>query len=293
MTTGTGANGLIDPNEDPYDDPETATDLFRAVGKQIKVLRERAGLTQRELGDRLGYSGALINSLEGGRRIPQPEFLRSADEFLNAGGVLEVVKDDVLQAKARNRVRHPAWFRDYARLEAEAVEVHFWSTLTVPGLLQTEDYARTTFEVNQPLLNEETIEQRVAARLARQEILTNWPPPIVSAVLDESVLRRRIGGREIQRGQLVHLQRLAQLRSTTLQVMPLDCEGHAGLAGPFILLTTKKRQQVAYMELQDSSRLVSDPEEVRILAARYGHIRGQALTPRDSLTLIEKLLGEL
>jgi hypothetical protein len=189
-------------------------------------------------------------------------------------------------------VRHPAWFRDYARLEAEAVELNFYSTLTVPGLFQTEDYLRAIFAAYRPLLAEETIDQRVAARIARQEILTRWPSPIVTAVIDESVLRRRIGGNDVLKGQLKHLLRLGGLRSTTIQVLPLDCEEHGGYEGPFILMTPKGKQQVAYLEVQDVSRLVTDAEEVRMLASRYGNIRGQALTSGESLALIEKMLGD-
>lgn len=276
----------------PPEDAEGSTDLNQAVGKQLRVLRERAGRTQRELGDRLGYSEDLIASLERGRRTPQPEFLDAADEALGADGLLKATKEAVTRAKARARVRHPAWFRDYARLEADAIEVNFYSTLTVPGLLQTEPYARLIFSAYQPLLAEETIEQRVTARLARQELLKRWPAPTVTAVIDESVLRRRIGGTEVLHDQLKHLLSLGALRSTTLQILPLDCEGHEGFEGPFILLTPKGRSQVGYVEVQGVSRLITDAEEVRILAARYGSIRAQALTPRESLKLIERLLGE-
>ncbi|MFD5308219.1 helix-turn-helix domain-containing protein [Streptomyces ardesiacus] len=278
--------------QEAYDEGELSGDLMRAVGKQVKLLRERAGLTQRELGDRLGYSEDLVSSLERGRRTPQREFLEAADELLGAGGVLTAVIEDIEKAKAKARVRHPAWFRDYARLEANAVEINFFSMITVPGLLQTEDYARVTFAVRQPLWAEEIIEQRVAARMTRQEILTGWPPPIVTAVIDEAVLRREIGGRKVQEEQLRHLLRIGQLRSTTLQVLPLGCDENPSVDGPFVLLTPKGKSQVAYLEVQGASHLITDPEEVRILAARYGAIRGQALTPRESLALMQELLGE-
>ncbi|NIL51002.1 helix-turn-helix domain-containing protein [Streptomyces sp. 2BBP-J2] len=265
---------------------------MRAVGKQVKLLRERAGLTQRELGDRLGYSEDLVSSLERGRRTPQREFLEAADELLEAGGLLRATIEDVERAKAKARVRHPAWFRDYARLEASAVEINFFSTIAPPGLFQTEALIRTMLQGRQPLLSEETIEQRAASRLARQETLTNWPPPMVTAVIDESVLRRKLGGRKVRQEQLEHLLKLGHLRNIALQVLPLDCEENPGVDGPFVLLTPKGKQQVAYLEVQGVGQLITDPEEVRILAARYGSIRGQALTPRESLALMQKLLGE-
>ncbi|MEV7063703.1 helix-turn-helix transcriptional regulator [Streptomyces collinus] len=266
---------------------------MRAVGKQVKVLRERAGLTQRELGDRLGYSEDLISSVERGRRTPQREFLVAADELLDAGGVLKAAIEDVEKAKAKARVRHPAWFRDYARLERESVELNFYNNHDIPGLLQTERRTRALYEMRKPLLGEDIIEQRVASRMARQEVLTHWPPPMVTAVVEEVVLRRPIGGPEVHKEQLEQLIGLAQLRNVELQVMPTDRSEHAGMGGPFILLTPKGKARVGYTEVQNSSRLVTDTEDVRILAARYGSIRAQALTMRESLDLINSMLGEL
>ncbi|MGE7437846.1 helix-turn-helix domain-containing protein [Kitasatospora sp. NPDC001175] len=287
-----GADAAVERRPEPPEDEDGSADLFRTIGRQVKLLRERAGLTQRELGERLAYGEDLISSLERGRRTPQPEFLDAADELLGAGGLLKAAKDDVARAKARARVRHPAWFRDYARLEAEAVEIHYYSNHDIPGLLQTEERARALYGMRKPLLDEQTIEQRVAARLARQEILTRWPAPIVTCVIEEAVLRRPIGGWPVHEGQLQQLLRLGQLRSMELQVMPMDRPEHAGMGGPFILLTPKGRAQMGYVEVQNVSRLNTDAEEVRMLAARYGSIRAQALTPRESLILIEKILGE-
>jgi transcriptional regulator with XRE-family HTH domain len=280
-------------SHESYDEGELSSDLMRAVGKQLKVLRERAGLTQRELGDRLGYSEDLISSVERGRRTPQRELLEAADELLDAGGVLKAAIEDVEKAKAKARVRHPAWFRDYARLEREAVELNFYNNHDIPGLLQTERRTRALYEMRKPLLGEDIIEQRVASRMARQEILTHWPPPMVTAVVEEVVLRRPIGGPEVHKEQLEQLIRLAQLRNVELQVMPTERSEHAGMGGPFILLTPKGKAQVGYTEVQNSSRLLTDTEDVRILAARYGSIRAQALTMRESLDLINSMLGEL
>ncbi|MFE2020633.1 Scr1 family TA system antitoxin-like transcriptional regulator [Streptomyces sp. NPDC059499] len=282
-----GLTGAIGEN----DDSEGATDLFRVIGRQVRLLRERAGLTQRELGEQLGYSEDLVRSLECGRRTPQPEFLDSADDALNAGGLLRAATEDVARARARARVKHPAWFRDYARLEADAVEVHEYGSHVVPGLLQTEEHARALFAMRKPLLDDATIELRVASRMVRQELLTRWPAPILTCIIEEAVLRRPIGGSAVHRAQLEKLLDLGRLRSLELQVMPTGREQHAGMGGPFILLTPKGRAQVAYLEVQNISRLVTDPDEVRILAARYGSIRAQALNPPESLAVIKELLG--
>ncbi|MEU7566334.1 helix-turn-helix transcriptional regulator [Streptomyces fradiae] len=276
-----------------HDEGELSGDLMRAVGKQVKLLRERAGLTQRELGDRLGYSEDLVSSLERGRRTPQREFLEAADEVLDAGGLLRATIEDVERAKAKARVRHPAWFRDYARLEREAVEINFYNCHDIPGLFQTERRIRALYEMRKPLLDEETVEQRVVSRLARQDILTQWPPPMITAVVEEVVLQRPLGERDVHSEQLEQLLRLARLRNVELQVMPTGRTQHAGMGGSFILLTPKGKPQLGYVEAQSSSRLVTDAEEARIMAARYGSIRAQALTMQESLALIEKMVAEL
>ncbi|WP_406405287.1 helix-turn-helix transcriptional regulator [Streptomyces sp. NBC_00879] len=282
----------VSEQPDTYDDGEQSSDLNRAIGKQVKVLRERGEFTQKELGDRLGYSEDLVSSIERGRRTPQREFLDAADELLSAGGLLKAAIEDVERAKAKARVRHPAWFRDYARLEADAVEINFYNNHDIPGLLQTERRARALYHMRKPLLDEDTIEQRVASRLGRQKILTRWPPPMVTAVIEEAVLRRPLGGWEVHKEQLEQVIKLGQLRSVELQVMPMDRTEHAGMGGPFVLLTPKGKPQVGYTEVQNNTRLATDVEEVRILAARYGSIRAQALTPRESMELMESMLGE-
>ncbi|WP_329579543.1 helix-turn-helix domain-containing protein [Kitasatospora sp. NBC_01250] len=288
--------GQIPEQPIELDDDEAADEsqaLSTILGKQLKILRERKGLTQRELAVQLGYSEDLISSIERGRRNAQEDLLIAADDFLDAGGLLKAGVEDTKKAK-KPRVRHPVFFRDYARLEPEAVELSYYSTMAVPGLLQTPEYARHLFNVRRPLWDEQTIEWRLAARLARQEIMNRkWPPPMVSCLIEESVLQRPIGGRQIQKGQLESLLTFSTLRNGELQVMPTSCQDHTALDGSFTLLTPKGGPQVGYVEVQQVSRLITDFEEVRLLAAKYGTMRAQALTPRESQTLIEKMLGEL
>ncbi|WP_436778203.1 helix-turn-helix domain-containing protein [Yinghuangia sp. YIM S09857] len=274
---------------------DAAVDLFRALGRQIKLLRERSGLSRAELAERLGYSTDLIESIELGRRVPQEPFLDAADELLEAGGLLTTTKEDVAKAKSKARVRHPAWFLDYARLEREAIELHYYSNHTIPGLFQTEAHARALYAMRTPLLDEEAIEVGVTARLDRQKVLDRWPPPIVTCVVEEVLLHRPIGGHAVHREQLAQLLRRGQLRSVQLQVMPSRREEHSGMSGPFVLITPRHHGQIGYFEgpVDKVSRLLTDAEDVRILAARYGNIRAQALTPSESLALIEKTLGEI
>ncbi|WP_181412318.1 helix-turn-helix domain-containing protein [Streptomyces griseorubiginosus] len=266
--------------------------LFVALGKMVKLLRERKGLTQKEFGELVGYGPDAVSAMERGVRTLRPEVLLKADELLDAGGLLKEVLPEVEQAMAKSRTRHPEWYRDYAGLEADAVSLYDYSTMGVLGLLQTEDYARAVFTQRHPPLDEETIEKRVADRLSRQQLFEKWPPPECSFVIEQAVLERPIGGRSVHVGQLKRLLQVGRMRNVQLQVMPSGRDEHPSLGGSFTLLIPKGREQVAYMEIQGYPRLITDREEVRVLAARYGIIRAQALNPYESLDLIEKMLEE-
>ncbi|RLL70163.1 helix-turn-helix transcriptional regulator [Streptomyces sp. Z26] len=265
---------------------EPGTGILYVFGQQLKLYRLRAGLERPELGALTGYSASTIASFEQGRRIPSPRFIDKADEVLDAGGVLCASKGEVARAQ------YPAFFRDAARLEAQAVELHVYATQAVPGLLQTEEYARAVFEMRRPLLDEETIEQRVSARMTRQEIFVRSPLPTISFVIEESMLHRPLGGRAVMRGQLENLLLRGRLRNVEIQVMPTAREEHAALAGPFTLIETKDGQRIAYVEAHKDSRLYTERRTVREFEEEYGILRAQALTPRESLAFIEELLGE-
>ncbi|MHC0433464.1 helix-turn-helix domain-containing protein [Streptomyces sp. O3] len=269
----------------PEDEPGSG--VVCAFGRQLKLLRERAGLDRAEFGKRMGYAAQSIASIEQGRRIPQPQFIDRADEVLDTGGVLKAMKDEIARAQ------YPAFFRGVARLEAQAVELCAYDSHVVNGLLQTEDYMRAVLTMRRPLLDAETIESRVTARLARQEIFSRWPAPLLSFVMDESVLRKPFGGRTVMRGQLEQILLLGQKRNVEIQAMPMDREDNAGIDGPFKLITRKGGDQFVYAEVQGRSHLLTNRDETHLAAARYGIIRSQALTPRESLGFVEKLLGEL
>ncbi|MEU6275979.1 helix-turn-helix transcriptional regulator [Streptomyces populi] len=266
---------------------DPARGVIGAFGQQLKLLRTRAGLERAELGKRVGYSADTIASYEQGRRVPQPRFIDRADEVLNAGGLLMALKGEV------RRAQYPAFFQDAVTLEVEALELFVYAVQAVPGLLQTEEYTRALLAMRRPLLDHDTIEQRVASRLSRQEVIDRWPAPLLSFVIEEAVLRRPFGGRAVLRGVLENILLVGQKRNVEIQVMPNDREDNAGVDGPFTLIVPKSREQIAYLEVQGRSLMVTDKDEVRSIAARYGIIRGQALTPRESSAFVEQLLGEL
>ncbi|MFE6815325.1 helix-turn-helix domain-containing protein [Streptomyces sp. NPDC057677] len=276
-------------DDDPAGDaaaPDPGSGILRVFGRQLKRFRVRAGVERSEFGARLGYSASTIAAYEQGRRVPPPRFIDQADELLDAGEVLKEMKEEVARAQ------YPAFFRDAAKLEAEAVELHVYATQVTPGLLQTEECARAVFGMWRPLVDEEIIEQRIAARLARQEIFSRRPHPHMSFVIEEAAIHKRLGGNQVWRGQLEHILLISQSRNVEIQVMPLDREEHAGLAGPFTLMELKDGRRIAYAEVQSDSRLHTERGKVRELEATYGSLRAQALTPWESQALIEKLLGD-
>ncbi|MER5787744.1 helix-turn-helix transcriptional regulator [Streptomyces sp. NPDC001980] len=265
---------------------EEAEAVLRAVGRQIKAWREAAGLRQGELGAAIGYSEEMVSAVERGRRIPKPDFLEKADEVLGASGKLAFMKEDV------ERARYPKKVRDLAKLEEEAVELGAYANHNMHGLLQTPEYARALFAMRRPAYPEDELERQVAARMARRGVFDRVPLPLLTFVQEEVTLRRPIGGRMVLRQQLEHLLQLGRLRHVEIQVMPTDREDHAGMGGPIRLLKLQDGKTLGHSEAQLHSRVISDPREVQILEMRYGMIRAQALPPRESLTFIEKVLGE-
>ncbi|CAL9606575.1 hypothetical protein SUDANB176_05542 [Streptomyces sp. enrichment culture] len=266
---------------------EAGRGVVVAFGQTMKTLRLREGLEREEFGRRLGYSASTIASFEQGRRIPTPRTIERADEVLGAGGLLCLWKEQV------ERAQYPVFFQGMAVLEKEAVELVSYSMPVLNGLLQTEDYMRGLLAMRRPPLDEETTEQRVAARLVRQDIFDRQPAPFLSFVLDESLLRRPYGGKAVLRGQLEHLLLIGQKRNVEIQVMPLDREDNAGVNGPFTVVTRKDGKKFVYAEARGVGSLLTDPEQGVLAAALYGIIRSQALSPRESTEFIERLLGSL
>ncbi|MEV7614591.1 helix-turn-helix transcriptional regulator [Streptomyces sp. NPDC089799] len=268
-------------------DPEDESGaVIAAVGRQLRMWRESGGFDRAQFGTRMGYSQELIYKIERGARIPRPEYLDKADEILEASGKISAMKADI------ERARYPKKVRDLAKLEAQAVEIGAYDNVVVPGLLQTEEYARALHSLRRPAFPEDQVERLVAARMARQQVIDRRPAPLLTLVLEEAVLRRPIGGKIVLRAQLEHLAAIGRLRHVEIQVMPTTVEEHAGLASSFKIMRLNDGTTVGHSEALLVSRLITTPKEVQILEMRYGMIRAQALTPRESLMFIEKAVGE-
>jgi transcriptional regulator with XRE-family HTH domain len=260
---------------------------MKLVGALVALFREAAGLTQRELAVRVRLHAETIASIEQGRRPLKPDLAKLMDGVLDTKMALETAVANMPEIDLI-----PAWAEQYMDIEREAIALSFFANQVLPGLLQTEHYARAVFRSRVPAFSEEEINAQVAARLERQEILHRKVPPTGSFILSEAILMARLGGDEVYKGTLRHLSACADLPGFTLQVMPLNRQTHAALDGPFILLETPDHQHLAYTESQRGSQLISDPDEVSILTHRYAMLRTQALNPKETKGLLDRLLGE-
>ncbi|MFI8213660.1 helix-turn-helix domain-containing protein [Streptomyces werraensis] len=261
--------------------------VVQAVGRLLRVCREAAGMSVSELAAALGYGEDMIRKIERGARIPRPECLDRADQILMAQGHLRAFMEDMKKA------RYPKKVRQLAELEERSVEMLLYSNHNIHGLLQTEEYARTLFEMTQPALADDVVERETAGRVTRQAVLRREPAPTLSFVQEQVTLERPYGGKMVLRRQLEHILEVAQLRNVTLQVMPTDRQEHAGSQGMIEVLKFADGTAMGRSEGAFSGRPVSSPKDLRILELRYGMIRAQALTPRKSQAFVEQALGRL
>ncbi|MEV1100429.1 helix-turn-helix transcriptional regulator [Streptomyces sp. NPDC049952] len=283
---GVGAQGV--PAGEWEREPHPS-DSLRTFGAVVQALREHAGLSRTELGARVQYSKHTVESVELGRRMPDDVFVERAEEALGNTGALRKAACHLTRGEAGLA----AWFRRWARLEREAVSLCTYECRLVPGLLQSEAYARAVFEGTIPLRTDEELEVQLAARMERQAIMRERPTVPFSFIVEEHVFRRRFGDQEAMRELFEHVLRCSAPRNVTLQVVPLEAGLHTCLDGPVQVLETPEGRRLGYSEGQESGRLIADRKEVSVLYQRYDTLRSQALGPKESRDLLERLRGEL
>jgi transcriptional regulator with XRE-family HTH domain len=203
-------------------------------GAMLRFYRSQAGLSQTELAAKAYVSHDVISKVETGQRAPTTE-LAAALETVSELGARGAIAELRAQMKESLKYRaSPDWFRDWTRWEAAATTLPWYEPLVVPGLLQTQEYARAVFRTRVGDTDDE-IEELVAARLERQAILDRPKPPTLWVVIDEGVLRRPVGGAEVMREQFKHLTCAAQRPNIVVQVIPASVGAHEGLRGPFMI----------------------------------------------------------
>nr|WP_319750971.1 DUF5753 domain-containing protein [Streptomyces sp. AK02-04a] len=186
-----------------------------------------------------------------------------------------------------------SWFREWAELEEQAISLYTFENRLVPGLLQTEGYARTLFNERVPVLTDAQIEAQIAARADRQWLLVERPNTAFSFIVEEHIIRRGTGGLQVTRGLIDHVLTITELRNVQMQLMPMTRDVHPGLDGPIRLLEIPENEWFGYCEGQRSGQFIADPKSISVLHMRYAKLRSQALTPEDSRSLLERTLGAL
>lgn len=260
---------------------------WRYCGNQVKRWREQAGATREELCKETGYHYEYVKSMENGRRKPTLRLLQIADEMCDAHGLL-LSAQDYLKPEP-----FPARSQEFMQAEAEAIAIHSYEPLLIPGLLQTEEYARALISESCPPLDDETVEERVNARLRRQEALRARPSVVFGFVVYEAALRTMVGGREAMKRQLQSLWEALELRNVSVQVLPAGRCPALALNGSLALLETPDHEHYAYIEGQETSALYADPGKVSSLTQLHGMIRMQALSAEESAQFIRRLTEEL
>ena len=266
---------------------QQAQQNWRYCGGQIKLWREGAQVSRQALADEAGYDYEYVKSMECGRRRPTLRLLQVADQLCGARGKL-LAAHEFLKPEP-----FPQRTQQYVLVEAEAITVQWYEPLLIPGLLQTREYAWQLIGNDCPPLDEETVEERVRARLQRQEKLASKPLAHFTFVLHEAALRAVVGSRSVMRGQLEHLLKVGELRNLTLQVLPFALAPTVALSGALILVETAEHDVYAHVEAQETGALYADGNKISALAQRYGMIRSQALNVEESARFIRKLAEEL
>ncbi|WP_369176337.1 helix-turn-helix domain-containing protein [Streptomyces mutabilis] len=262
----------LDPTASPLD----------YYGWELRRQREAHGLKQGQLGEIIFCTGSLIGQIETTKKVPTRDFSERVDAALGTDGLFSRLIGLVLRSQL------PTWFQPYAEMEAKAAYISTYQAQLVYGLLQTEEYARAVLATGMP----DDLENLLAARMERQRILERKQPPLTWVVLDEAVLHRPIGGREVMRRQLERLLEFAGHRWMHVQVLPNEAGAHASLAGSFNFLRFDDNPDIVYTEDIISGHMTANPETIREAALRYARLQAAALSVEDSAELITRVMEE-
>ncbi len=254
--------------------------------EELRAARDRAGLSRDELAERLNYSGSLVGMVEAMKRVPQADFAVRCDEVFGTTGTFTRMQRNL------RALPFTQSFRPFAAYEEVASSLRTFEHTLVPGLLQTEAYARAVL-ATVPNIAAGDLDERVAARLARQAILDRDDPPLLWAVLDEAVLHRPIGDdAKVMREQLFHLAEMAARRNVTIEVIPYSAGGHIGLLGAFVIAEFGGAPSVVYLETAADGQTLEDAPAVAGVVLHFDTLRSEALPRRVSRQLIMKVADE-
>ncbi|MFF0308141.1 helix-turn-helix transcriptional regulator [Streptosporangium sp. NPDC004379] len=286
--------GPVGPLPRPRRQPPTVR--LRRLASELRRLREEAGLSQTEVAEKTDVNLATLHRIETAKAKPQ---LRTLTALLDAYGVTGDRRTGLvaLQKEAKQRgwihgfeIDLPDKYSAYIGLEAEAREAINYESLFIPGLLQTEDYARAVMRGVRPTITDDEIETRIAARLHRQALLESETPLRLWAILDQAALSRTVGDDAIMRDQLTHLAQQAQRPHITVQVIPFSAGAHPGMPGSFIVLKfDDDGPDVIHIDSMAGGLFLEKEADIRQYNDTCQHLRAIALSPADTAALIASL----
>ncbi|MFD7991200.1 helix-turn-helix domain-containing protein [Streptomyces mexicanus] len=253
------------------------------LGAELRHARERKGLSQEQLGQLLFVSGSFVGQLEAGTRRMQPEIARMLDDVLGTDGFF------LRNCKAAAKSQFHEDFVEAAEAEAQATAIREYTPLLIPGLLQTREYARAVNRTYDPRTPEETIEEWVQGRMERTRLLDRPTKPMLWTVLDEAALRREVGGRAVMVEALRHISALMRRRRAIVQVLPFSAGAHPAMQGALKLMEFEDAPPLVYFEGVRTGRLEDDPATVARLRLVFDLLVASALSPENSLALVEAL----
>jgi transcriptional regulator with XRE-family HTH domain len=265
---------------------EVKTTSLATFAVQLRAWRKKMGWTQVELGDKLGYSASLVSGVETMDKPPVSEFAKACDSVFGTPDTFIALQELVA------REAYPAFFAPVVPFEREAARIHGWELGAIPGLLQTEDYARGLIRVSRPMDSDAAVDRLVTARMERQAILSREDPPVLWYVIDEGVLRHLIGGRAVMGIQIDRVIETASTPGIVIQVLPFTAD-HAGTDGPISIYEFADAPSVCYTECYSGGRIVEARAEVVELTTVMSLLRASALPPRESLELIRQIRREI
>lgn len=253
------------------------------LGRQIRGYRERAGLSQQEVAQKIMVSPTMLSAMERGTRGIKREHLERLDKVLGTGGTLVDSWDISSDAGI------PEWYQDGTERERAAYEIRTYQPLVIPGLLQTERYAQSLLRAGLPTSPTDEIARLVRGRMDRQAVLAKKDPPRLVAIIEETVLRRPFGGRDLMADQLAYLLSKLQEQHISIHVVPFDTEYHPGLPEAFSLYSLHDRPDILYLETRRAGSATTD---VGDYARLFRDLLGAALPPPASRKLIAQIQGE-
>jgi transcriptional regulator with XRE-family HTH domain len=280
---------------------QTPTVRLRRLAAELRTLRASAGLTQDEVGDRTGINVATLYRIEHARVRPQTRTLRTLLDLYGADQELQADMIGLLRDARQRGWLHayqselPEQYTTYIGFEGEARSVWNYESLFIPGLLQTEDYARAVIRAVLPWASRDEVERRVEVRMERQEVLRNDNPLELWVIVDEAALRRQVGGKPVMQAQLSHVGQAADLPNVTFQVIPFREGAHAGMLGSFVFMQFSESTipDVIYVDSMAGDLFLEAEADVRRYRLVFEHLRAVAASPDDSRSLVGAIITEM